>query len=284
MKGEKQKIRNQEKSEAIPKKIRTVKIHLFYLSLIFLCFLIIIGSFIYFMPGLHVESKKTLKNLIPQSFKDLQNLRNTEKIKILYESLNQYREENGLVLLLLLSLLYICYQSFPLFLWWMTGTASIITILIGSLYDYFFSIFYCSLLSTVSPLVAYVIFKHLGKPLIEHFFQKSLIKFQAKIKKHAKSKMDLFIYLAILRLTPIFPNALINILTASLSLPVVPFFFATYFGLLPNTVILVSIGQAISKFSSVNMQHQVYIPIILIVCLLSFQRVIKYKFNEDIDS
>ncbi|CRG93689.1 SNARE associated Golgi protein, putative [Plasmodium gallinaceum] len=280
MKKEKKKFTKYESISISKKKNKKVKLHLFYLSVIFFFFILVIGLYIYLMPGLNVESKNRLKILIPKSFKDLKYLSNKEKVKILYDSLILYKNEHGFVLLILLSLFYIFYQSFPLFLWWITGTASIITILIGAFYNYLFSIFYCSILSTISPLIAYVIFKYYGKTVIEHFFKKSLIKFNVQIKKRVKNKFDLFFYIAILRLTPIFPNALINILGASLSLPLLPFLLATYFGLLPNTVILVSVGQAINRLSSVDMKQQFYVPLIFIILLLFFQKLIRNKYKE----
>ncbi|CRH01025.1 SNARE associated Golgi protein, putative [Plasmodium relictum] len=281
MKREKKKPAIYGRNISTPKKrSRKVKLHLFYLSVIFVFFILVIAVYIYLMPGLNVESKNRLKILIPKSFKDLKNLSNKEKVKILYDSLVLYKSEHGFVLLILLSLFYIFYQSFPLFLWWMTGTASIITILIGAFYNYLFSILYCSILSTISPVIAYVIFKYYGKTVIEHFFKNSLIKFNAQIKKRVKNKIDLFFYIAILRLTPIFPNALINILGASLSLPILPFFVGTYIGLLPNTVILVSLGQAINRLSSVNMKQQFYVPLIFIILLLLFQKIMRNKYKE----
>ncbi|SCP05154.1 SNARE associated Golgi protein, putative [Plasmodium ovale] len=258
------------------RKSRNVMLNLFYLSLIFVGFISVIALYVHFIPGLSVESKKKLKTLIPKNFKDLLSAHDEGKIKILYDSLISYKKEHSFVLLILLSLLYIFYHSFPLFLWWMTGTGSAITILIGAFYSYTFSIFYCSVLSTLAPLITYAIFTYCGREVIEHFFEKPLSKFNEQINKRVKTPIDLFFYIAILRLTPIFPNTLINILVASLSLPVVPFFFATCVGLLPNTIIL---GQAISSLSSVDMKQQFYVPITFIALLLLFQKIVKYKYR-----
>ncbi|GAW81913.1 SNARE associated Golgi protein [Plasmodium gonderi] len=264
----------------IPKvKNKELKLHLFYLSLIFASFVAVIVVYVHLMPGLSIESKEKLKTLIPQNFKDLITLNNREKVKNLYDSLISYKNEHGFILLILLTIIYIFYQAFPLFLWWMTGTGTIITILIGAFYNYAFSIFYCSILSTISPLVTYFIFKNYGRTVIEYFFKKSLVNFNEQIKKRVKSKFDLFFYLAILRLTPVFPNALINIMVASLSLPAIPFMCATYIGLIPNTIILVSVGQAISMLSAVDVKQQFYIPITFIVLLFLFQTIVKYKYR-----
>lgn len=279
--SEEKKTREQTKNCVFKEKEKHLKRHLFYLSLMFLSFIGVLATYVFFMPELRVESRHKLRNLIPRSFSEFRNLSTKEKVLILYDSLNLYKDEHGVVLLILLSLFYIFYQSFPLFLWWMTGTASIITILIGAMYGYVFSILYCSMLSTVAPLIAYTIFKYSGKPVVEHFFNKPLLKFEKQIKKHATTRFDLFVYLAILRLTPIFPNSLINVLTASLSLPVLPFCLATYFGLLPNTIILVSIGEAINRISSVSMNQQFYIPVLFIFLLLIFQKFIKNKYSSE---
>lgn len=188
--------------------------------------------------GLNADSKNKLRVLIPKNFKDLTNILNVGKIKILYEALISYRNEHGIILLILLSLFYISYNSFPLFLWWMTGAGSGITILIGAFYNYTFSIIYCTMLSIVSSLIAYVVYSMYGKSVIEYFLKDPLAKFNEQINKRVKTTFDLFSYIAILRLTPIFPNTLINILAPCLSLPIIPLVFATFVGNLPNIIIL----------------------------------------------
>ncbi|SBT79797.1 SNARE associated Golgi protein, putative [Plasmodium malariae] len=230
--------------------------------------------------GFSIESKNNLRTLIPKSFKDIINLQNKEKVRILYDSLISYKNEHELVLLLLLSLLYILYQSFPIFLWWMAGTGCVITILIGAFYNYIFSILYCSILATLAPFITYVIFKYYGRTLINYFFQKQLIKFNRELNKRVRNNVDLFVYVTILRLTPVFPNVVINLVGACVQLPAVPFFLATYIGILPNTIILVSVGQAINSISSVNMTNQFYMSITFIVLLLLFQTVINYKCKD----
>ncbi|VWU52058.1 SNARE associated Golgi protein, putative [Hepatocystis sp. ex Piliocolobus tephrosceles] len=273
------------KKDSLPSptvKIRRkdVKLNFLYLSLIFVSFLLVIIIYIFFIPELSIESKRKLKTLIPRNFKDLRTAYSIDKIRIIYDSLISYKQEHGFALLVLLSLLYIFYHSFPLFLWWMTGTGSAITILIGSLYNYTFSILYCSLLSSLAPLITYFIFNYFGKCLIEQFFKSHLIKFNEQINKRVKTKYDLFVYIAILRLTPIFPNTVINILVATLSLPVITFFLATYIGLIPNTIILVSLGKTISSLAYVDVKHHFYAPLTLVVLLLIFQKIVKYKYRD----
>ncbi|SCO93268.1 SNARE associated Golgi protein, putative [Plasmodium malariae] len=261
-------------------KSKEVKLHFLYYSVIFALFVLIVLVYICLIPGFSIESKNNLRTLIPKSFKDIINLQNKEKVRILYDSLISYKNEHELVLLLLLSLLYILYQSFPIFLWWMAGTGCVITILIGAFYNYIFSILYCSILATLAPFITYVIFKYYGRTVINYFFQKQLIKFNRELNKRVRNNVDLFVYVTILRLTPVFPNVVINLVGACVQLPAVPFFLATYIGILPNTIILVSVGQAINSISSVNMTNQFYMSITFIVLLLLFQTVINYKCKD----
>ncbi|CDU15938.1 hypothetical protein YYC_00180 [Plasmodium yoelii 17X] len=282
MKKEKHKITPHEIKYISDSKIKNnnVKINLFYIILIFLIYILGVVLYICVMPGLNVDSKNKLKVLIPKNFKDLTNILNVGKIKILYEALISYRNEHGVILLILLSLFYISYNSFPLFLWWMTGAGSGITILIGAFYNYTFSIIYCTILSIISSLIAYVVYSMYGKSVIEYFLKDPLAKFNEQINKRVKTTFDLFSYIAILRLTPIFPNTLINILAPCLSLPIIPLVFATFVGNLPNIIILVSIGQTINRLSSIDMTHQFYVPIAFIILLILFQRIMKYTYIE----
>ncbi|SCM19150.1 SNARE associated Golgi protein, putative [Plasmodium chabaudi chabaudi] len=281
MKKEKHKITPQEKNVPDSQiKNNNVKTNLFYIILIFLTYILGVILYICVMPGMNEDSKKKLRVLAPKNFKDLKNILSVGKIKILYEALISYRNEHGIALLILLSLFYISYNSFPLFLWWMTGAGSGITILIGAFYNYTFSIIYCTMLSILASLIAYVVYGMYGKSVIEYLLKDPLAKFNEQLNKRVKTTFDLFSYIAILRLTPIFPNTLINILAPCLSLPVIPLVFATLVGNLPNIIILVSIGQTINRLSSIDMTHQFYVPIAFIVLLIVFQRIMKYTYVE----
>ncbi|SCN58743.1 SNARE associated Golgi protein, putative [Plasmodium chabaudi chabaudi] len=281
MKKEKHKITPQEKNVPDSQiKNNNVKTNLFYIILIFLTYILGVILYICVMPGMNEDSKKKLRVLAPKNFKDLKNILSVGKIKILYEALISYRNEHGIALLILLSLFYISYNSFPLFLWWMTGAGSGITILIGAFYNYTFSIIYCTMLSILASLIAYVVYGMYGKSVIEYLLKDPLAKFNEQLNKRVKTTFDLFSYIAILRLTPIFPNTLINILAPCLSLPVIPLVFGTLVGNLPNIIILVSIGQTINRLSSIDMTHQFYVPIAFIVLLIVFQRIMKYTYVE----
>ncbi len=68
---------------------------------------------------------------------------------------------------------------------------------------------------------------------------------RTKISLH---KSNLFYYLLFLRITPLIPNWFINVSSPHLAIPLQTFFFATFFGVIPLSVIHVKTGNLLAQY------------------------------------
>ena len=78
---------------------------------------------------------------------------------------------------------------------------------------------------------------------------KKLAWFQEKIDQN---KHNLFYYFLFLRLTPVVPNWFLNASSAIVGVPFSIFFIATLIGLVPYSAILINMGLALDKITTIG--------------------------------
>lgn len=112
------------------------------------------------------------------------------------------------------------------------------------------------------------------------------------IKKFEKGfQEDAFSYLLILRFVPLFPFWLINIIPALLGTKLRTFFLTTLIGIMPGSIIYVSVGSGLGTIFdsqqqpnlSIIFEPEVLLPIIGLA-LLSFVPVIYKKIRKNTDN
>jgi len=96
--------------------------------------------------------------------------------------------------------------------------------------------------------LAYSLFAYTGKPILWKCFPSKIADLKKQFDSHAD---NLLAFLIFLRVSP-FPNFLINIASPVLGVPLKSFVLATFLGLLPNTLTLVSMGVTLKELTSLN--------------------------------
>jgi len=182
------------------------------------------------------------------SFAELSKIRDLENVKTVFHVLSFYKESHQLYIVSILSLIYLICQSFPLFMLWLPGTGSAISLLIGSLFGFFKGLMICITLATIGPVLAYTLFAYTGKPILWRWFPTRLADMQIQLSAHANNMLGFLIFL---RVSP-FPNFLINIASPVLGVPLKTFVLATFLGLIPNTITLVSMGVTLTELTTLN--------------------------------
>ncbi|GAB4391600.1 MAG: hypothetical protein Tsb005_02060 [Gammaproteobacteria bacterium] len=84
-------------------------------------------------------------------------------------------------------------------------------------------------------------------------------------------QQDAFNYLLFLRLIPLFPFWVVNIVPALLNMRLLPYFIATFLGIIPGSAVYVSVGNGLKQVFAQNQQPDLRIifePYILIPILL----------------
>ena len=108
----------------------------------------------------------------------------------------------------------------------MPGTG-VLAILAGPLfgpYKGFAIVHFCSI---SGACICYLISKHLGSDAIQNRFPEKYALFKQKIDENRK---NLFWYFLFLRLTPLFPNLLINTVSGLVGIPISIYAFASLIG------------------------------------------------------
>ncbi|CBZ50767.1 hypothetical protein NCLIV_038420 [Neospora caninum Liverpool] len=234
-------------------------------------------TFYFQLPGLSASSREELLRFLPSSLSEGSKLRRIENVRGIFHVFAQYKEEHPAATLLFLSSCYLLYQAFPLFMITFTGTSTLVTILLGAMFSPLVAFCTANVLAAIGPSVAFFMFRWVGKPIVLFLVPEKLRKLQKVLhpSAHARSPsaglrdgttgqhrtgpgqrrrfdVDLFLTVLFLRVSPVFPNLFINAAAPLLEVPFDVFFTATLFGLMPNTILFVSMGSALTSLDSLN--------------------------------
>lgn len=217
-------------------------------------------------PQMSGDDKDTFYSCLPGylSKNEFQKLTDTDNIKQLVQVISKYKQSHWRYIVTLLSLIYLLFQSFPIFCIWLPGTASLITVILGSLFNAYFSIFLCSILSTVGPTLAYVIFDYGGKPIVMKMFREQVHKIEALYNEYTDQDYPPIRFIIFLRVSPLFPNFLVNITSPVIGVKIKDFMIGTFCGLFPNSIILVSMGASLATIQSLNYGPYVFLLLLLL--------------------
>lgn len=143
---------------------------------------------------------------------------------------------------IVVSLIYFCIYviatalSFP--------GATIITLLGGSVFGLFYGTILVSIASTIGATFAFWSSRYLFKSYVENKFPIQTRSINGHIEKEGA------IYLFTLRLIPIFPFFIVNLVMGLTNISVFTYFVVSMIGMLPATVVFVFAGKSFSEISS----------------------------------
>ena len=140
--------------------------------------------------------------------------------------------------------------------------AAILCLIIGALFGLVQGIILASFASSLGALVCFLISRYLFKNFIERKFDKSLKIINAGIAK------DGVYYLFFVRMTPIFPFFLINLLFSVTKIKAVQFYIVSQIGMFLGTLLFVNAGTQMSKINSIEDILNKYVIISLILIAL----------------
>ena len=142
-----------------------------------------------------------------------------------------------------------CLSYFALYVFVTTISfpgATILTLLAGAVMDFKISLILISFASTIGATLAFLGARFLFRDIVEKKFTRELETVNSKFKNEG------VYYLITLRLLPIFPFFLINILMGVTKIEIKKFFFASQIGMFPATIVFLYAGKSISGISKVS--------------------------------
>ncbi len=173
-----------------------------------------------------------------------------------YAEIGHKVSENYLAYYLFFFLIYFLVAVFAL------PIAAILCLLIGALFGLIPGIILASFASSLGALVCFLISRYLFKNFIEKKFKKSLKTINAGVAK------DGLYYLFFVRMTPIFPFFLINLVFSVTKIKALQFYIISQIGMLLGTLLFINAGTQISKINSIEDILNKYVIISLILIAL----------------
>ena len=200
-------------------------------------------------------------------FSDLKNFFTLGYVKENLINIRLLFKENVLLFSLIFSLIYIMSSALSL------PFATLLTLLSGYIFGLTLGTFIVSLCSTVGASIAFLTSKFLFYNFIQKKYKKQLVKINNEFINEG------IFYIFALRLVPVFPFFVVNIVTSLLPIKLSTFFWVSMLGMFPATLVYVNAGNELSKINSFSdiLSFQVLISFSLIGIL---PLTIKFLLNK----
>jgi len=171
---------------------------------------------------------------------DLKNYLSLDYIKEQRENFNIYYNENTIQTIAIYLIIYILATALSL------PGAAILTLLGGAIFGVVNGTIIVSFASTIGATLAFLVSRFFFKDFIQKKFSEKLATINEGIKKEGA------FYLFTLRLMPVFPFFIINLLMGLTPIKTVTYFFVSQLGMLAGTVVYVYAGTRLSEIDSLK--------------------------------
>jgi uncharacterized membrane protein YdjX (TVP38/TMEM64 family) len=124
--------------------------------------------------------------------------------------------------------------------------AAILTLAGGALFGLFIGTVVISFASTIGATLACIVSRYLLQDWVQEKFADKLQKINDGMEKEGA------FYLFTLRLVPLFPFFMINLVMGLTKIPIRSFYWVSQLGMLPATLVFVNAGQELGKIDSLS--------------------------------
>ena len=181
-----------------------------------------------------------LSSIIAGFFFDIGQYLSFETIKEQHEKLILLIDSNFVFYFTLFFFIYIIVTAFAL------PFAAIKTVLAGALFGLIPGVILTSFASSIGSTLCFLMSRFVLRDFVQNKYSKYLDKINRGIKE------DGVYYLFFLRLSPIFPFFIINLVFGLTKMKAMTFYTISQIGMLIGTVVFVNAGVQLSKISSMN--------------------------------
>ncbi|NRB10850.1 MAG: dihydrolipoyl dehydrogenase [Rickettsiaceae bacterium] len=198
-----------------------------------------------------------------------------EYIKQRQQDFANIYQTNKIITIVTFAILYVAITALSL------PGAAVLTILAGVLFGTTIGVLIVSPASVIGATITFLLARFLFQDVINKKFPN-----QVKIINDGVKK-DGALYLFILRLVPLFPFFMINILMGLTAIRIITFILVSFIGMLPGTFLYVYAGQSLSKITStkdiLSLEIIIAFSLIAIFPLLTKKLIVFFK-AENFDS
>lgn len=171
---------------------------------------------------------------------DLHQLLTLDGLKGSMDQFNQYKEQSPLLVIDGFFLLYVVVTALSL------PGAAILTLAAGALFGLVEGLLVASFASTIGATLAFLVSRYLLRDTIKQRFPERLAAIDAGVEKEGG------FYLFTLRLVPVFPFFLINLLMGVTSIKSWTYYWVSQAGMLAGTFVFVNAGTQLAQIESLS--------------------------------
>lgn len=171
---------------------------------------------------------------LPENFLTLDNL------KARQSDIEQFRQSNPLISVLIYCGIYVLFTALSI------PGAAILTLAGGAIFGLFYGTIWVSISSTIGATLAFLLSRYFFKDAVKQKFGDKINTIEENFKKDGP------FYLFSLRLVPVFPFFVINILMGMTPIKTAAYAMVSWAGMLPATIVYVNAGTQLSKLDSLS--------------------------------
>jgi len=171
-------------------------------------------------------------------FYDIQQYASLDYIKAKQQNIFEYYKQNVFFVLLLFIFLYILVTALSL------PVATFLTLLGGALFGFSPGLIVVSFASTIGATLAFLMARFLAQNYVQKYYKKQLSKINKKFKSEGA------FYLFALRLVPVFPFFIINVVMGLMTIKTWTFYWVSQLGMLPGTIVYVYAGTQLAQIET----------------------------------
>ena len=171
---------------------------------------------------------------------DLQQYFSLDFIKEKQQAFNDYYQKNTFLTLLMFFVVYVAMAALSL------PGAAIMTVLAGTLFGLVTGVIVVSFASTIGATLAFLVARYLFRDTLQERYADKLQLINEGVEKEGP------LYLFAMRLVPLFPFFLVNILMGFTKLKTLTFAWVSQLGMLAGTVVFVYAGTQLAQIDSLS--------------------------------
>ena len=201
---------------------------------------------------------------------DVKDIFSLEYIQKNLYNFNLFYEKHSFLFIFTFSFVYIIFTAFSI------PVATLLTLLAGFVFGLSLGTFIVSLSSTIGAVCAFLVSKFMFFNFVQKKYKKQMVKINNQFKKEG------IFYIFALRLVPVFPFFVVNVVTSLLPIRTWTFFWVSALGMLPATIVYVNAGKQLSKINTLNdiVSFEILISFSLIGILPLFLKLLLKKIRR----
>jgi|TARA_B110000967_G_C18884025_1_gene562849 uncharacterized membrane protein YdjX (TVP38/TMEM64 family) len=171
-------------------------------------------------------------------FYDIQQYTTLDYIKAKQQNIIEYYKQNFFFVLVLFIFLYVLVTALSL------PVATFLTLVGGALFGFSSGLIIVSFASTIGATLAFLMARFLAQNYVQKNFKNQLSKINKKFKSEGS------FYLFALRLVPVVPFFIINVVMGLMTIKTWTFYWVSQLGMLPGTIVYVYAGTQLAQIET----------------------------------